>query len=321
MRYPILLSDEIRLGSIAGVMKSGTTWLVNLLDDHPEIVARGEMHAFEVINGHPTLERVIGNKNGVRRWMLMTNNAWNRHYRDDPDEAIEELDADRFRFTYEWAIDRLLTEEKLHEPTQWVFEKSPIHTPEFYDRFNHYLEPYDRAIIHIVRDPRDVVISRWHHLRSLQRRDNSDFGRPLEDEADRKACFDLVKLEPEELSRKEHFFTYEGFLEQSLAEWTEVNEALAASAKRGLCPYLCVRYEDLRNDRNATLSRMFSFLGLDPEPEGMDDFGGSTDATGRKRTTMLRSGTGREWERVFTDEDHALVRSVCGPLMDVHGYD
>ncbi len=320
MRYPFLLSEDIRLGSIAGVMKSGTTWLVNLLDDHPEIVARGEMHPFEVIRGHPTLERVVGNKNGTKRWLMMTNNAWNRPYREDPEQTLADLEADRFRFIYEWSIDRLLTSENRHEGTQWVFEKSPIHTKVFYDRFNHYLEPYDRAIIHIVRDPRDVVISRWHHLRSLQRRENSDFGRPLEDEADREACFDLVNLKPEELSREKHFFTYEGFLESSLDEWAAVNESLAGAAKRGLCPYLCVRYEDLRSDRTATLSRMFSFLGLDPEPAGMDDFGGSTDSSGRKRTTMLRSGTGREWERIFSEEDHALVKSVCGELMETHGY-
>lgn len=320
MRYPFLLSEDVQLGAIAGVMKSGTTWLVNLLDDHPEIVARGEMHAFEEITKHPTLQRVVANKNGIRKWALMTNNAWNRSYRDDPQATLDELDADRFRFQFEWVIDRLLTDENAHEKTQWIFEKSPIHTESFYDDFNRLLEPYDRAIIHLVRDPRDVVVSRWHHLRSLQRRDNSQFGRPLEDEEDRKACFELAQLEPEELDRERHFFTYDGFLEGSLGEWSEVNDAMNARAKQAKCPYLCIRYEDLKTDQRETLGRIFAFLGLDPEPDGVEEFGGGTDSQGRKRSTMLRSGTGREWERIFTDEDHALVDKLCGQGMNLHGY-
>ena len=64
-----ILPPHVKIGTIAGIMKSGTTWLMNLLDDHPNIFSRGEMHLLgEMPVDDPVLRRLLALAHHPPRW-------------------------------------------------------------------------------------------------------------------------------------------------------------------------------------------------------------------------------------------------------------
>jgi hypothetical protein len=319
---PMLLAQNTRIGAIAGVMKSGTSWLSACIDDHPDIMCRGEMHPFERLREHPTLVRQVEWSHLLWDWIMMPNNGWNREFRNDPAARRLGFEDDLSRFAFEWNVRQAIEAEgRADNPPAWVIDKSPVHSRNFLGQFDRVLHNYPRAVIHLVRDPRDVVVSNWYHTRTMQYRGNANFGRPFTGPDDRDACTELLELGEDQLDRHRHFFTYPGFMENVLREWNEVNTSLAMQLPHSESASMTVGYEALKADKATQLSAVFEFLGVDPAPAGVAEFGGGTDASGRKRSTMLRKGTGGEWQRIFTPEDHALVDQICGATMARFGYE
>ena len=99
------------------------------------------------------------------------------------------------------------------------------------------------------------------------------------------------------------------------------SRGLHEAAKTGKCPYLLVRYEDIKRDQVGELSRIFAFLGLPAEPESLEGFGKPVMENGIPRPSTLRKGIVGEWRRWLTAEDREIIRSECGELMELFGYE
>ena len=325
----------MKIGTIAGSMKSGTTWLMNLLDDHPQAFSRGEMHLLGempvedplihlLLSGYPaqwpTLQQLMRHSHEFNTWWLKSNDCWNESYRSDPRAVGDAFQTDLLRFVFEWRTAHAMRTSSAGKDIQWIFDKSPIHYTDYYGLFNQCFAGYERAIIHLMRDPREVALSLWYHLRHmqfLQLQEHPESSEP----ADRQACLELATLEESDLDRQRHFFTVPGSLRLTLRHWTEVNASLHQAGKQGSCPYLMVHYRDLKRDKVGTLARIFGFLRLPIDRSTMGDYGRLTSEDGKPRPSIFRKGELGEWRKWFTAEDQAIVSAECGELMRVFGYE
>ncbi len=332
---PFILPAYVKIGTIAGSMKSGTTWLMNLLDDHPQVLSRGEMHLLgempvdDPINRlllswyparWPTFQQLMRHSQEFNTWLLKANDFWNEAYRGDPKAVVDALQTDLLRFVFEWRASYVMRTSAAEKDIRWIFDKSPIHFTDYYELFNRCFAGYGRAIIHLVRDPREVALSLWYHLRYLQFSKSQEHPESLEP-ADRQACQELLALEESQLTRERHFFTVPDFLRLTLRHWTEVNWNLHEAGKRGDCPCLLVHYRDLKRDTTSALGHIFEFLGLPFDPKALAEYGKPLTADGKERSSTLRKGTLGEWRKWFNAEDHEIVRAECADLMKVFGYE
>jgi len=151
-----------RIFFIGGVMKSGTTWLQLLLNQHPDIACHGEAHIPSYLI--PLFVKTIDEYN--------EHIAWKNGSIFDGLEGYPTL-RDEHR-TYLWAssVAFLLAEQLKRKPARVVGEKTPDNV-----RFFTLLDAaFPRArFIQIVRDGRDCAVSCWfHNLRT-----NPDWARSV----------------------------------------------------------------------------------------------------------------------------------------------
>jgi len=143
-----------RIFFIGGVMKSGTTWLQLLLNQHPDIACHGEAHIPSYLI--PLFVKTIDEYN--------EHIAWKNGSIFDGLEGYPTL-RDEHR-TYLWAssVAFLLAEQLKRKPARVVGEKTPDNV-----RFFTLLDAaFPRArFIQIVRDGRDCAVSGWFHNRRV----------------------------------------------------------------------------------------------------------------------------------------------------------
>lgn len=138
-----------------------------------------------------------------------------------------------------------------------------------------------------VRDPRDKVISEYWHSRNFPRHWAHD--------------------QAQKLSISE-FITYK--LESGEFEKETLNWIRNWLKNRDLKKSIVVRYENMLNDPNTVLKKIFNFLGFKIEQKGIEniiEINSFDKITGRKRgesddTKFIRKGVSGEWENIFSKE-------------------
>ena len=134
---------------VGGPPRSGTTWLQEILDQHPEVSCRGEGHFLA------QLATPIDALMKARAGVIADKNArifgWREGY-----PLPNQEDADLLVAT---GILSALSRQCEGKPVQAVGEKTPDNV-FFFSRLKR-LFPRARFIA-IVRDPRDVIASAWH---------------------------------------------------------------------------------------------------------------------------------------------------------------
>jgi len=318
---PFLLPKDSRLFFVVGPMKTGTTWLMNVLNEHPSVICRGEMHPVENLT-LPTLESCYQHFESLKKWYWMTNNAWNQPFREGNQEAVvtRALNDDLVRFTYEWTICNFLRQSD-KKPTH-IGDKSPVHSSVAARHLDYYFGFYQPYLIHLVRDPRDVAVSRWFHTRKMQAAEKFHFAQPFESDADAVACRELL-AEPERPATKENpFFRYPNFLHDVLNEWTQVTSGLRREgAEHFGSRYLLVRYEDLKSNFVDTLGGILDRMRLDSSTAVIERMQQATDPEkGGRRHSVYRKGKVGGWEKHFLKEDLKLFDDIARPTAHELGY-
>ncbi|HET6908278.1 MAG TPA: sulfotransferase [Mycobacteriales bacterium] len=213
---------------VVGVARSGTTLLQALLGAHPHIAAPPEMHWFLRIYHQRDYWGELDSPAGIRRVVAATLDMPGGMLDDiriDADDVMEHLSgAD---VTYPDVLAAVMTTyAERHGKKRWS-EKTPHQSPDdIWHAFPH------AQVLHIVRDPRDVVAS--------------------------------VARAP---------FTNAGNGPSATARaWRDWNAAaMTAGHNAGPQQYLRVRYEDLCNDPESVMDRVFDFLGEPRVPGVADD--------------------------------------------------
>ncbi len=278
-----------RLFFVVGAQKSGTTWVQKLLDAHPEVMCAGEGHFADwAASG---LGRMLENYN--QRLALVGERVYqNRpYYRTTESEDLEYLVA---------TLSALLwSQREIPEQVKCIGDKTPAHA-----RFMPVLRrifPGTR-FLHIVRDGRDVLVSRVKHAQRVVEQ--------------------VIGGDPEE-------YSFSAKTGEYARDWARTVGAAAAFAQRH--PAIChsFKYEALKQDTEGTLSRIFRFLEVD---NSADVVSGCRDAAsfetlsgGRKpgeedTRSFLRKGVIGDWHNHLDAAALETFERVAGPLMIKLGY-
>ena len=304
---------------VLGQQKSGTTWLMRMLNSHPEILCRGEGRFFgrewrqegvkklEVQRAPSSLYNAMLNAEYLRLWVERS--VWSRD--DDADEQLTNLTR--------MAIDYFLEGELLKTGKRMVGDKSPLLTP---DTIKEVREIYPEArVIHIIRDGRDVAVSAVHHSWNFGKRKNAEV----------LARREAYRGNPEELRKKGESMFAGDLLRKLAAEWgARVGKTVEDGPTLLGANYSEVRYEDLLERPEEEVGRLLEFLGAEASEKIVRRCVSSASfeklTKGRRRgqedaSSFFRKGVAGDWRNVFTEQDKLIFKEEAGDLLIRIGYE
>ncbi len=309
---------------IVGQQKSGTTWLMKMLNSHPEILCQGEGRPFgrnwrrerlkQGQRGYPptSLYNAIVSSEDLRYWIERS--VWTE--RDDPDEHLINLTR--------LAVEYFLTRRLLETGKRLVGDKTVLLSPEIIEEISTICP--EAKVIHIVRDGRDVAVSTMHH-RWNQAEDRGGNTRiTLEQAAKREAYY----KDPQALLKTGERVFPEGWLENYAAKWcANVSKTVKDGPVLLGANYREVRYEDLLEKPEEEVKRLLEFLGADASERSVRRCVSAASfeklARGRKRgqeaASFFRKGIAGDWKNVFTEQDKQYFKAVAGDLLIELGYE
>jgi Sulfotransferase family len=306
---------------ILGQQKSGTTWLMQILDSHPEILCRGEGRFFgadwrqesvkHIDSKRPpsSLYNAMLDAEYLKLWVERS--VWSRN--DDGDEHLANLTR--------MAIDYFLMGELSKTSKRIVGDKSPLLTPETTKEIARIYP--DAKIIHIIRDGRDAAVSAVHH--------SWNFGKIRKGgEASAKRTTHR-KRDPHEMRNMGESIFAEGQLRKFAAEWSaRVSTTVEDGPALLDNGYVEVRYEDLLERPEEEVRRLLEFLRAEASEKTVKMCVNAASfeklSKGRTRgqedpTSFFRKGIAGDWRNVFTEQDKDLFKKEAGDLLIRLGYE
>lgn len=271
--------------TVRGFMKSGTNWVGSLLSSHADISCVGEFH-WEYL-----IEAFQGN---------LANPGLIFQQQDSMDSKAKSCFDDMIR--------RVISEAA--EPSALAVG----------DRTPTTLEPFilpDAKHITVIRDGRDVLVSRAFHL----------FNNP--------GVTGLFDRQPALAETLQLFQQDQWFFQQNPNRLLECEELVRTSViwwrdhirkdQTTIEQYpevdvLTLRYEEIHHDVVGQRRRMFTFLGMDPKRCG--DIQGvlKPGFDKEKPSEFLRKGKVGDWKNYFTDQTKQWFNEIAGDLLIELGY-
>ncbi|MBA2443047.1 MAG: sulfotransferase [Rubrobacter sp.] len=350
-----LSGERAPLFFMVGRGRSGTTWLMRLLDAHPEIACKGEGNFFdrnfrqeEFKELHPRLKpsslyNALADSEYLKLWIERS--VWTAQDRLSPEDHVDNLT----RLAVEYFMNRRLSRLRRRSPGKRIVGDK---TPFMSGKVLHEMDvsrlggpgpetgapPYsgagvveeisrispDAKVIHVIRDGRDVAVSLMHFMWSRSRDESW-----------------IYELEPEEIRKRrayredpaslagESIFTRERLTAIARGWASEVAEAVERGPGLLGDRYFEVRYEDLLASPEQEAERLLRFLGADAEPGTIRE---CIEATGFERSSKRRQGeedsssvshrkgVAGDWKNVFTGEDERIFEEHAGDLLARLGY-
>ena len=275
---PLDVSKSRRYFGIRGCMKSGTNWAGNLLNLHPDISCTGEYHWERIV--------VPFEENMAQRPMLKRQNAGER---------------------LKHRMDRLIRETMLDlaDPrAKWVGDRTPGE-----------VEPCflpDASYISMLRDGRDVLVSRAFHMLTRPARGNMLRNDPimaglLSQFRNNPDCF---RENPEQLLSSQKFIT------DTAKMWVRIVRSTLDTVNRNpQIPVLLVRYESLHADTDGVRREMYEFLDCDPDLGKPLDAKTEPNFARENPTSLYRQGKVGGHRQYWNDTVDEIFREVAGPLL------
>ena len=148
-------------------------------------------------------------------------------------------------------------------------------------------DPHYKRVVYIVRDPRDVAVSYYHYAIKRNRIPEN---------------YPIEQFVPRFLNAE---FDREW---QWAASWGD-HVTSWLSLRQGREGFLLLRYEDVLNDTAQALSRMATFLQLEPAE---DRLARAVQFSSRDRMRELEKSEGRNWKLTkATRQDKPFIRTAC----------
>ena len=322
---PSFHREATRVFFVVGLGKSGTSWLMRILDGHPEILCKGEGRFFGrewrrsnfKITQKPVLAssfyNALLNSEYLRLWIERS--VWTNG--GDPDEQLARL--------AHVAVNLFLTEALAKTDKKIVGDKTPLLSPEFVEEI-HLIYPEAR-VIHIIRDGRDSAVSMMHHLWNR----SSDKG-------------GVQTLTPEEVKKREAYranpqkvletsqgiFTEERFRQTAESWRLRVGKTIEIGPALFGENYTEVYYEDLLERPHEEVRRLAAFLGAADDDAAIEQAvsGASFEklSKGRERgqedsSSFFRKGVSGDWKNYFTERNKEIYKEEAGELLIRLGYE
>jgi hypothetical protein len=311
---------------VVGEPKSGTDWLTKILDSHPEVLCRprgvffGRNHRRERLKSAggrmppASLQNAILEDEYLRLWVERS--GWTED--NDPEEHLTELTR--------LAVDHFMGKELARNGKRMAGDKTPFFTQDILSEMS-TIYPEAR-VIHIIRDGRDVVVSKMHHIWKAEAR-----GEPVELLAEEIAKRDAFYQNPEMFLASQDGI----FREERLRDWAEgwrtrVGRAVKVGPALFETSYVEVRYEDLLERPEEEAERLFRFLGAEASAEVVNrcvEAASFEKGSGRQRGQddyplrhgKYRKGIAGDWKNVFTERDREIFKEAADDLLIELGYE
>lgn len=271
---------------ICGAPKSGTTWLQRLLDAHPSLVCSGEGHFIERL--------VLPMFQVARQYNQHLQLVAERVYEGRP--YYRPLESQDLAPLLRSFIAELMA-RRAKPATIAIGDKTPRYT-EFLNELRSLFP--DARFLHVVRDPRDVVVSRLHHAM--------------------RAGF------PEALMIGTK--THRELTEKGAEAWVKAQELFARFAATHPQQCLELRYEDLSGSPRMEIGRTFRFLGVADAPDLVNaalenasfEKWASRPRGEEDRTSFFRKGVVGGWKGSLDQVGLDGIAAICNRWAERKGY-
>lgn len=273
----------VRLFAIRGYMKSGTNWLCNLLNLHPDISCVGEFHWERIIQPLEDLQTRLAH--------LPQGDELRRQSTSHLQELIAATITAANRSGARWRGDR---------------------TPGTID----YRYLPHASFFNIVRDGRDALVSRAFHL--LRRPDTTHLFES--DDALRRNLKSFQQDPNYFQNAPEELLSSEKLVRQTAKAWAhviKVNEQAEQERPEQVCT---VRYETLHEQTERTRQAIYEFLDVDPALARPLDHRTQPGFLRERPQGLMRKGTVGDWQSYFTDEVTQWFNDEAGSVLKTLGY-
>ena len=312
---------------IVGRAKSGTSWLMKMLDAHPDILCTGEGRFFgrnfiqeDFKRGQrgriqpSSLYRALLEAEYLEGWIERS--VWTRG--DNVEEHLTNLT--RLSTNY------FLAQRLAKSGKRIVGDKAP------FLKNNAIVEEIGKIysgakVIHIIRDGRDVAVSLLHHMWNHAKDEGGIYELTPEELAKRRA----YRENPKELVEAGDGVFPKDMLREEASGWREqVSKAMKDDRWLLGADYTEVRYEDLQKIPAQEIRRLLEFLGAAGSEETVRQCVRAASfeklSKGRKRgeedpSSFFRKGVAGDWRNVFTKEDKQIFKEAAGDLLIELGYE
>lgn len=271
---------------LRGFMKSGTNWLGGLLSSHPDVGCIGEFHwqdaAQSLENNFKTLPV----------------------YEDFAAVNLKEVARDSFETMVRNCLDQAAPNKTV------IGERTP-----------HRLEPFilkDAPHISIIRDGRDVLVSRAFHLFNYP-----EVHRLFERIPAMAKDFEQFQANPWFFKENPHvLLRHEMMVKESVRWWCEHLQADRTTiAAHPFLKAKFVRYEDLHADTSGVRAKLFDFLGVDASKAESIKGDLKPGFSDERPDQFFRKGKIGDWKNYFTDQTVKWFKEVGGEELIRQGYE
>ena len=264
-------------------MKSGTNWLGKILSSHPDIECVGEFHWQNVLHSF---------QNNLSTVAL---------YKEAPAYRLEVKQL--FEAFVRNCLDRAAPNAKV------IGERTPT-----------TLAPLvipDAPHLSIIRDGRDILVSRAFHLFNYP-----EVHRLFDRLPEMKKDFEEFKNNPWFFKENPHvLLRHEVMVKESCIWWRDhfVSDRKLLDENPFLKVHF-VRYEDLHTDLEVERKKLFEFLGvsLDDAPPLDDEI--KPGFKNERPNEFFRKGKTGDWQNYFTEQTKTWFKEVAGEELIRQGY-
>lgn len=337
---------------VFGASKSGTTWIQRILDSHPQVRCQFQVPIFPLLGSRPELWHqsvvVYDAKQSPFLGVFKDKHAEDRYnithkfikqigllHRDYVNNIVNGMDSEHKELilTLYRNITRRVVQEILCDTN--TNEKSIFGTKAYTD-LDLLFEVFPQAkLIHIVRDGRDVCVSkRFHTIRRKRFYLGDERGRALRIlnswRPTRLAIFHLrrrVGWFGEKWFRtpgEEGPLFHPNALTQFAMDWKLIVRYLLEHQNTYPNNCIMVRYENLLTETESQLKQMLMFLDADSSNRIVSELIEKTSFSklqGSSQTSFFRKGQSGDWRNYFTPSDVELFKELAGDLLLELGYE
>ena len=332
---------------VFGASKSGTTWLQRLLDSHPEIRCHFQIPIFPLkdqslwvswkpyrVGSKSPFQGVFKDDVGEQNYRRIHDMFYNLEILQP--EYVKSLSnnangghGSQAREVYLRIIRAMIQGAMIDTPGKRIYGTKA------YTNLRQLFSAYPNSkVVHIVRDGRDVCVSKRFHLlrmgvfypgeeRSqwLKLIKRLPFGQRAAFIAqNRFRLFNTSAfLNP---GKDSPLFTH-GSLNKLASEWSRINQYINLYKLDFPGKFIEVRYEDLKQAPVETLGKVCAFLDADPSSALMDRINeeNSFKRLKKGKDSFFRKGTSGDWRNYFNSEDVIRFKSIAGDMLIDLGYE
>ena len=289
--------SRLRYFAIRGFAKSGTNWLSNLMNLHPQVFSAGEF-------GFAPLSEA--------RDYFSDNAAWtvcnSAQMKGRLDQAFETM------------IKRLMLDNaQIHRSVRtksWLGDKTPSRA--YPPTIKH------SKCLYIIRDVRDITVSRAYHLLRVKGTWGLNaFPKMLKKMEDFNGNLQYFKDHPSQL------LDDVDWVRDNVRSWAEqVEQVIGAESAHWQERYpdyavKVVYYEDLHTDVEGERNRCYEFLNLDASlalPLDSGPIKTSPGFSSERPQAFYRKGAIGDWKNYFNENLEAIVYEEAGKVLKRAGY-